>query len=415
MFPAFSTALSALQADSTAIDVVGNDLANLNTTGYKATSAQFEDLMSQSMGVAQSGAQVGMGVGQVGTATEYTQGTLTATGGATDAGIQGNGFFVVQNSANQTLYTRDGSFQVNGSGTLTTATGENVQGWPAVNGVVNPNGPTSNLTLPLGTLIPATQTTSMGLTVNLNSTTASGASFSAPVQVYDSEGTKHTITVDFTNTGANSWSYSVSVPPADLSSGSTTPLATGTLSFDSNGNLTSPLPAASPVAISIPGLADGAADMNVNWNLYNAAGTSSPLTQYNQASGVGGTTQDGFGAGQITSVALQNGGLMVATYSNGQQSTVGQVALASIPNPQSLTSVGDNNLQASVNTGAISTGAAGSGGLGTIVAGSLESSTVDIASEFTHMLSYENSYQAASRVITTADQLLQDTINLVHS
>jgi flagellar hook protein FlgE len=413
MFPAFSVALSALQADSTAIDVVGNDLANLNTTGYKATDVQFEDLMSQSMGIGQNTA-VGMGVAQVGTVSEYTQGTLTSTGGATDAAIQGNGFFVVQNSANQTLYTRDGSFQVNSSGTLTTATGENVQGWSAVNGVVNPNGPTGNLTLPLGTLIPATATTSMGLTVNLDNTTATGTSFSAPVQVFDSQGTSHTLTVDFTANGDNSWSYSVSVPPGDLTSGSTTPLATGTLTFDSNGNLSTPSAANSPIDIKIPGLADGAADMDVSWNLYNSAGTSSTITQYNQASGEGSATQNGYAAGQITNVSLQNGGLMVATYSNGQTSTVGQLALASIPNPQSLTSVGNNNLQATASTGTISTGAAGSGGLGSIVAGSLEGSTVDIASEFTRMLSYENSYQAASRVITTSDQLLQDTINLVH-
>lgn len=413
MFPAFSVALSALQANSTAIDVVGNDLANLNTTGYKATDAQFEDLMSESMGVGQNSAQVGMGVGQVGTVSQYTQGTVTSTGGATDAAIEGNGFFIVQNSANQTLYTRDGSFQVNAAGTLTTATGETVQGWSAVNGTVNPNGPTGNLTLPLGTLTPATATTSMGLTVNLNSTTASGASFSAPIQVYDSQGNSHTLTVDFTNNGANAWSYSVSVPPGDLSSGATAPLATGTLSFDSNGNLTSPTAASGPVDIKIPGLADGAADMSVSWNLYNSDGTS-PLTQYSQASGEGGATQNGFAAGQITDVSLQNGGLLVASYSNGQQSTVGQVALASIPNPESLTSVGDNNLQASFSTGTIATGAAGTGGLGKIVAGSLEASTVDIASEFTKMLSYENSYQAASRVITTSDQLLQDTINLIH-
>jgi len=412
MFPAFSVALSALQADSTAISVVGNDLANLNTTGYKATNVEFEDLMSQSMGVGQTPAQVGMGVGQIGTTADYSQGTLTTTGGATDAAIQGTGFFVVQNSANQTLYTRDGSFQVNASGTLTTATGEAVQGWSATDGVVNPNGPTGNLTLPLGTLTPATATTTMGLGLNLDSTTAAGASFSAPIQVFDSEGTSHTLTVTFTNTAANSWSYSVSVPPTDLTSASTSPLATGTMTFDSNGNLTTPA-AGSPVDIKIPGLADSAADMDVTWNLYDGAGNPT-ITQYNQASGVGSSTQNGFAAGQLTNVSLQNGGLLAANYSNGQHSTIGQVALASVPNPDSLTSVGNNELQATGATGTITLGAAGAGGLGQIVAGSLEGSTVDIASEFTKMLAYENSYQAASRVITTSDQLLQDTINLIH-
>jgi flagellar hook protein FlgE len=413
MFPAYSIALSALQADSTAIDVVGNDLANLNTTGYKATDLNFEDLMAQNMGTAQTIAQVGMGVGPVGTVSNYTQGTLATTNGATDAAIQGNGFFVVQNAENQTLYTRDGSFQVNAAGTLVTATGETVQGWPAVNGSVNPNGPVGNLTLPLGTTIPASATSTMGLTMNLDSTTATGGTFSAPIQVYDSQGTAHTLTVNFTETSANNWSYTVTIPAADLAKGGKTTLTTGTMTFGADGTLTSPAPTDKPTTIAVPGLADGASDLSITWNLFNSDG-SSMITQYDEASGVGNSTQNGFAAGQITNISLQNGGLMVASYSNGQQSTVGQVAMASIPNPETLTSVGDNNLQASAATGTISVGAANSGGLGQIVAGSLESSTVDIASEFTSLLTYERSYQAASRVITSADTMLQDTMNLIH-
>jgi flagellar hook protein FlgE len=412
MFPAYSVALSALKADSTAIDVVGNDLANLNTTGYKSTELEFEDLMSQSMGEGQNSAQIGMGIGQVGTVSNFSQGAITSTGGATDAAIQGDGFFVVQNSANQTLYTRDGSFQVNSAGTLTTATGEAVQGWAAANGVVNPNGPTGNLTLPLGTVIPAVATQNMGITVNLNSATATNGTFTAPVQVFDSEGTAHTLSVTFTESAPNAWAYSVTVPAADTTSG-TTAVASGTLAFDSSGNLKTPAASGSPVALKVAGLADGAADLNINWNLYNSAGTST-LTQYNQASGLGASTQDGYAAGQLSNVSLQNGGLLMATYTNGKQFTVGQLALASVPNPTSLTSVGNNELSASYATGSITLGAAGTGGRGQIVAGSLEGSTVDIASEFTSLLTYERSYQAASRTITTSDQMVQDTMNLIH-
>jgi flagellar hook protein FlgE len=414
MFPSFSVALSALQGDSTAIDVVGNDLANLDTVGYKTTNVEFEDLLAQNMGVGQNVAQVGMGVGPVGTIVNYAQGTLTTTNGATDAAIQGNGFFVVQNSQNQTLYTRDGSFQVSATGTLETATGEAVQGWSAVNGTVNPNGPAGNLVLPLGVLTPAKATTTMALTVNLDSTSATGATFTAPIQVIDSQGSSHTVSVNFTETSAGNWGYTVTIPAADLKAGGTTTIATGTMKFDANGNLTSPAASADPQSLKIAGLADGAADMSIGWSLYNPAGTSSLITQYGQASGVGSSTQNGVAAGQITSVALQNGGSLVATYSNGQQSTVGQLALASIPNPDSLTSVGNNNLQASIATGTISVGAANTSGLGQIVAGSLESSTVDIATEFTKLLTYERSYQAASRVITTSDQMVQDTMNLIH-
>ncbi|MGA3257532.1 MAG: flagellar hook protein FlgE [Bryobacteraceae bacterium] len=410
MSAAFSIALSALQANSTAIDVVGNNLANLNTTGYKDTNVDFETLMAQSLGVGQNSAQVGMGVGSVGTTTDYTQGTITTTSGPMDAAIQGDGFFVVQNAAGQTLYTRDGSFQVNAAGNVETATGENVQGWPAVNGVVNANGAVGNLTVPLGTTVPAVATANMGVTVNLNAQSAVGATFSAPVQVYDSLGTAHTLSVNFTETAANAWSYTVTIPAADLATGGTPQVGSGTLAFNSSGVLTSPTTAQT---VAITGLADGAAAMNINWNLNNSAGTPT-ITQYAEASGVGGTTQDGAAAGQITDVSLENGGLLVANYSNGQQTTVGQLALASIPNPESLTSVGDNCLQASASTGAISVGAANSAGRGQVLAGSLESSTVDMATEFTKLLTYERGYQAASRVITTSDQLLQDTMNLIH-
>ena len=409
MSAAFSIALSALSADTTAIDVVGNNLANLNTTGYKTTDVDFQDLMSQSLGVGTNAAHVGMGVGPLGTVTNFTQGTLTTTNGPTDAAIQGNGFFVVQNATNQTLYTRDGSFQVNSAGNIVTATGENVQGWSAANGAVNPNGPVGNLTVPLGTVVPAVATSTMGLTVNLNSTTAANGTFSAPIQVFDSQGASHTLTVNFTETASNTWGYSVAIPAADLAKGGKPTIASGTMSFDSSGNLTSPT---GPVALTIAGLADGAADMNIGWNLDSSS--TSTITQYAEASSEGTTTQDGAAAGQIVNVSLQNGGLLVANYSNGQQTTVGQVALASIPNPESLTSVGNNELQASTTTGSIAVGAANTGGRGQIVAGALESSTVDMAIEFTNLLTYERSYQAASRVITTSDQMTQDTENLIH-
>jgi flagellar hook protein FlgE len=410
MSAAFSIALSALQANSTAIDVVGNNLANLNTTGYKDTNVDFETLMAQSLGVGQNSAQVGSGVGALSTATEYTQGTITQTSGPMDSAIQGDGFFVVQNPANQTLYTRDGSFQVNATGNVVTATGEDVQGWTAVNGVVNPNGAVGNLVVPLGSTVPAVPTANMSVTVNLNAQSPVGTVFTAPIQVYDSLGASHTLSVNFTETAANAWNYTVTIPAADLTAGGATTVANGALTFSSSGNLTAPLV---PQPVAVAGLADGAADMAINLNLFNAAGTSQ-ITQYAEASGVGSTTQDGAAAGQITNLSLQNGGLLVANYSNGQQTTVGQLALASIPNPESLTSVGNNNLLPSASTGAISIGAANTGGRGQIVAGALESSTVDMATEFTKLLTYERGYQAASRVITTSDQLLQDTMGLIH-
>jgi flagellar hook protein FlgE len=412
MFPGFSAALSALTAESNAIDVSGNNLANLNTPGFKAAEVEFSDLMSETLGGGVNPAQVGMGVGPIQTNTNYVQGAITTTNGPFDAAIQGNGFFVVQGQGGQSLYTRDGSFQVDSAGNLVTATGQNVQGWLAVNGTVNPTGPLSNLTVPVGTQIPGTATTTMSMNVNLNAGAAVGSSFSAPIQVYDSLGTAHTVTVDFTNTAAGSWSYTVTVPAADLSSGGNATLASGTLTFDGNGNLTSPASGSGPQAIAITGLADGASDMNINWNMFDASGNSN-ITQLSETSSLESETQSGAAPGQITNVSLQNGGLLVANYSNGQQVTIGQLAVAGIQNPASLISVGNNNLQASAETAPPVVGAANSGGNGQIEGGALEGSTSDMATEFTNLLSYERSYQAAGRVITTGDQMIQDTLSLI--
>jgi flagellar hook protein FlgE len=405
MFPAFSVALSALNADATGIDIVGNNLANLNTAGFKASDVDFQDLMYQTLGGGTSG-EVGMGVGQVSAVQSFTQGAITTTSGPTDAAIEGNGFFVVKDSSNATLYTRAGDFQLDASGNLVTASGDMVQGWTAVNGVVNPNGPVGNLNFPVGTTTPPTATTTMSMDVNLDASAATGTTFSAPIQVYDSQGTAHTLTMTFTKTAANSWSYVANVPASDQTAPPAGGLLTGTLTFDANGNLTAPLTAQT---VPITGLSDGAADMSVNWNLVDSSGNNT-ITQYAQASGVSSPVQNGNAPGEVTSIGLENGGLMVATYSNGQQVTVGQLAMASITNIQ----VGNNNLQASATTAQAAVGAAGTGGLGQIEGGALESSTADMATQFTDLLSYERSYQAASRVITTSDQLLQETVDLIH-
>jgi len=414
MISSFSTALSGLEADSGAINVIGNDLANLNTTGYKANEIEFSALMSQELGVAGNRNEIGIGVSPVTAFANYTQGSLQTTGGATDAAIQGNGFFVVQGPNNQTDYTRDGSFQVNANGELVTAAGDAVQGWSAAAGAVNTNGPIGSISVPLNATVPANATSSMSLALNLDSRTA-GGTFSAPIQIFDSLGQSHTLTATYTNTGTNTWSYALKIPAADLTTGGSTTLASGTLTFDGNGNLTSPALSADPQVVPITGLADGASALSINWSLYNPTTGSSNITQLAESSGLGSSTQNGFAAGQISNVTLQNGGLLVANYTNGQKVTVGQLAVASIANPDTLTSVGNNYLQASTATSTPAIGTANSGARGQIVAGSLESSTVDIAQEFTSLLTFERSYQANSRVITVSDQLQQATVGLIQA
>jgi flagellar hook protein FlgE len=421
MFTSFSTALSALSADTTAIDVVGNNLANLNTPGFKASDLAFRDLVSESLGANVGETQVGLGTGQPMTIRQFTQGAVQTTNGQLDAAIQGDGFFVVQDSGGDTFYTRAGHFVSDKSGNLLTTTGEHLQGWTSIDpatGQVDTNSPIGNIVVPVGSLHPPAATTVMSQDLNLNSAAAADATsdFKTPLTVYDSLGTSHVLSLNFEKTGPGQWSYNVTLPGSDVSGGTPgTPFdvsgASGTLTFDTNGQLVDP-PAGSPIAFSITGLADGATDMNLTWNLYTASGAAR-ITQFGEPSAPSANSQNGSPAAQLENVGLSDGGQILARYTDGTQLVVGQVALASIRNPGTLVATGNNNFQLSSLTANPSIGVPSTGGRGAVVGGSIESSTVDIASEFTKLIVFQRAYEANSKVITTADQLSQDTINLM--
>ncbi len=410
--PSFAAALSALNADTTAIDVVGNNLANLNTPGFKASTVSFHDLVTESIGAGLGSTQVGFGVGTPVTLRDFSQGAIQSTGGPLDAAIQGDGFFVVQGFTGNTEYTRGGNFQVDTNGDLTTATGELVQGWNQSGGVLNTNLPISNITVPVGALAPPVATSTTSVDLNLDSTATAGPppdTFSTSVQVYDSLGTSHIVTFDYTKTTtANQRTFSASLPPGDTTTPSTP--TTGTMTFDSNGNMISPAPGDPPLVISAPGLTDGASDMNITWNVYN--GATPRISQFAQTSATSAVAQNGSASADLVSVGLANGGQVLAQYSNGTQVVVGQMAMAEIRNPESLISVGDSNFQGSALTALPAIGIPGTGGRGTVVGGAVESSTVDIATQFTNLIIFQRSYEANAHVVTTIDQLSQDTIAL---
>jgi flagellar hook protein FlgE len=408
----FSTALSALNANTTAIDVVGNNLANLNTTGFKASAVSFHDLVTQSIGADLGSTQVGFGVGAPITLRQFTQGAIQTTSGPLDAAIEGDGFFIVQTPAGATEYSRGGNFQVNPSGQLITATGELVEGWSINGGVLNTNAPAGPITVPVGTLAAPRATTSASVDLNLDASAAVGSatgSFATSVQVDDSLGISHVVTFNFTKTAANQWTYSAGLPAADTA-GPPTPVS-GTLTFDVNGNLISPTAATPSPLIAAAGLTDGAADLSIEWGLFNNG--AARITQFAQHSATSALAQNGVPAASLSSVGIADGGQIVAKYSNGQQAVVGQMAMATVRNPESLIAVGNSNFQASALTALPAIGVPGTGGRGTVIGGSVESSTVDIATEFTHLIVFQRAYQAASKVITTVDQLSQTTISLI--
>lgn len=418
MFTAFQTALSALNATSQGIDITSNNLANLNTTGFKASGVSFFDLVTQSYGTAGHG-QVGAGTSAMAVAT-YSQGTPQTTGNPLDAAIQGGGFFIVNNPNGSQVLTRAGNFKTDSSGYLVTQTGSRVQGWTQLNanGTVNTSGAIGDVQVPSGSLQKPVATTAFALSMNLDASAAVGSAtgtFSYPIQAIDSLGNTQTLTASFTKTGPNAWTYNVTIPSSSLASPSTTPLATGTLAFNTDGTLQTP--AAIPpsllnqVAVPITGLADGAADLAINWNLNDATGKST-LTQVDSPSSVSANSQNGSASAQLTGVSIGEGGMIEGQFSNGLQKVLGQIALASIGNPDSLTALGNNTYQISAQTTLPVIGTAQTGGRGDIVGGSLESSTVDIAKEFTNLIVYQRGYQANAKVVNTEDQLTQDTISL---
>ncbi len=418
MSSTFSIALSALQAQSEAINTTGNNLANLNTAGFKGSSVDFKDLFGQSLG-SNASFEVGLGVGVPISNTSFSQGAIQTSTSPYAAAIQGDGFFVVNSPSNQQMFTRDGNFTVDATGALKTETGESVQGWTATSSGLTTTGTPSSIVLPTGAVLPPKPTDSLSVSANLNSAVtvgATNANYQVPVQVVDSLGNTHTLTFDFTKTAANTWSYDVTVPGSDVTGGTAGAqqsilAAPASVSFDSSGNLSTAAGTA-PVNLSLTNLSDGAANLNMNWSMFDKNGAGM-LTQYAQAY-TNSSSQNGLQASQLTSLGIQTGGQLIATFSNGQQKVEAQLALASIQNPNSLHNMGNNNFAATSQTATPAIGLPQTGGRGQIEGGAVESSNVDMATQFTNLIVYQSAYQAASKVITTADQMNQDLLQLIH-
>jgi flagellar hook protein FlgE len=409
MFTSFSTALSALSAHATAVDVVGNNLANLNTPGFKTNVVAFYDLVTQSLGAGLGETQVGFGVARPNTIRQFTQGAIKASTGELDIAVQGDGFLVVREQSGATVYSRGGNLQVDKQGNLLTSTGQRVQGWTESNGALNANGPVGDIVVPVGSIKPPVATTSFSFDLNLNASAPTGAEFSGSIEVFDSLGTSHIVTVDFTKSAtANVWDYALRFPDSDVTS-PITPV-TGSITFDSSGRMVDPPPGGPFPQLVVSGLADGATDLTIDWSMYD--GQTPRLTQYAQASAVSANAQNGSAPAQLIRVGVGNGGVVLAQFSNGVQTVVGQLAMASVRNPESLIAVGNNSYQLSARSALPAIGLPGTGGRGTILGGAIESSTVDIAREFTNLIVLQRGYQANARVITTVDELSQETIGL---
>lgn len=408
----FSIPLSGLDAASEALSVISNNLANVDTDGFKDQNISFKDLFYQGYGADGGGTQlqIGDGVGVEATTADFSNGTISSTGVPTNMAITGNGFFVTQDPNGTVEYTRDGDFTVNSSGQLVTQSGQLVLGYPAVDGVISPGGVPQALNLSETATNPASATTSFSLTSNLDAGADTGTTFSTPLTVYDSLGNSHTLDFTFTKTADNSWSYNVTLPGADTGASSPTTVTSGSLTFDSSGNLTSP--SSGITGISITGLADGAAPMSLTWNLYGTGGAGD-LTQTAAASATEGTDQNGYPSGTLQSFSVDATGTIHGVFSNDQTTAIGQVAIANFQNNQGLQLVGNNSYMATQASGAAAIGVAGTGNLGSITGGAVEASNVDVATEFSKMIAAQRDYEASAKALTTMNTISDDTMNLI--
>jgi flagellar hook protein FlgE len=407
IMPSFATALTGLESNNTALNTIANNLANMNTVGYKDQTDQFSTLFYQQLnGGVNGGVQVGVGTQVATTETNFSDGGPTSTGQATDMALQGNGFFVINDNGQQEL-TRAGDFVLSKNGALQTTSGASVMGYPAVNGSISLGSGVQPIILPLGQTLAAKQTGSMNIQANLDASAAVGTSVPAPITLYDSLGAAHQATVTFTKTAANTWSYSAALPSGEAAGGAGT---MGTLTLDGSGNLTSPTGSIS--GISFTGLNDGASNMNFSWNLSGAAGSS--ITQTASSSNVASATQDGYASGSYQSFSVDGNGIVDASFSNGQKQIIGQIAVATVANQQGLQATNNTAYLATLASGSAVIGTAGNAGRGTIEGGALESSNVDVSTEFSALIVAQRAFEANSKTVTTFDQATQEAINMIH-
>ncbi|HEX9211469.1 MAG TPA: flagellar hook protein FlgE [Bradyrhizobium sp.] len=413
---ALSSAISALSAQSQSLSMISDNIANTSTTGYKTTSAMFDDLVTASSN-ATSYASGGVTVS--GRANITQQGLLAATSNATDVAIQGSGFFVVTSatSGGTVSYTRNGAFSTDNAGYLEN-NGSYLEGWRTdSDGNVVGNESASNLQA-INTQVASTSgsaTTKTTIAANLPSDAATGDTYTSSMTVYDSLGAANSMQVTWTKTGSNAWSASF----ADPTSTSDTTTATGTTSstvditFNSDGSLASTSP--SPATVSITGWTDGAADSTITMNLGTVGGTDG-LTQY--ASGettptvnVTSIDSDGLSYGKLSSISIGKNGVVDATYSNGQTIAIYKIAVATFADPTGLSAASDGLYSATVTSGNAALQASGENGAGTIYGSELESSTTDTSSQFSSMISAQQAYSAASQVISTVDKMYDTLIS----
>jgi len=413
MMRSLFSGVSGLRNHQIRMDVIGNNIANVNTVGYKSSRVTFEEAFAQLLQGASrppgdssnvSGGvnpvQVGLGMNIGSIDLLFTQGNIESTGVTTDLAIQGDSFFVVSNGKGN-VFTRSGNFQLDANGRLVASTnGYIVQGKMATDGVLTDT--IGDIRLPFGQKSAARATTNLALAGNLDAEAEVGDSRETTITVFDAMGARDEITITFTKATGTTWDFEISVADGTVVGG-----ATGTLTFDNQGRLTDPVPATPFVFTPASGAAN--VEIDVGWG---RAGEVNGLSQFAAPSTAVLKEQDGYTMGDLERFSIDQTGTITGAFTNGVTLTLAQVALADFNNPAGLIRSGDNMYQVSSNSGSPVLGFVGEGSQSSITSGALEMSNVDLAQEFTSMITAQRGFQSNARVITTSDEMLQEVVTL---
>jgi flagellar hook protein FlgE len=417
------TSVSGLAAHGEALGVISDNIVNANTTGFKSARGEFQTILAQDL-LSSSGSEMGRGVSLAGITTVFSQGSVIKTERATDTAINGNGFFVVKGDNHGLSYTRDGSFRFDKDGWLATLGGQRVQAYGASpEGRIN--GRLGDIRIPVNS-IPSKMTKQLDLHVNLDARTLpqgpidpnrpdETAQYTGAIQVFDSVGNSHPLSVHFNKTDDGTWEWYATTDGSHLSGGDPGKqegVARGMLHFDSQGRLEKTEQSLLNTSFSNGAVPNQQLEFNFGPTFDKMEPGMETSTQYGSKNAMFKNIQDGFAAGYLTDMSIDEDGVVHGNYTNGQLKTLGQIALARFENPERLNKLGDNQFRDSFSSGPASVGKPNSNGLGGLVTHSLENSNVDLSNEFVSMIKVQRGFQASAKSITTANEMLDDVINI---
>ncbi|GMR19921.1 MAG: flagellar hook protein FlgE [Gammaproteobacteria bacterium] len=411
----FRTALSGLIASGADLRIIGNNVANASTTGFKKSRSEFADVYAVSNLGAASDA-IGTGVRLADVAQQFTQGNIEFTDNNLDLAISGQGFFRLSDNGS-IIYSRAGAFQVDRSGYVVNSNNQRLTAFQA-DATGNITGAIGDLRLDTSDIAP-NATGNIEIGINLDSeasivpvatifdpTDPNSFNNSTSLTIYDSLGNEHLGTFYYRKTAANNWNSYLFVDGQEIYGNAAPPYTADGLQFDANGNLTVPVGG----SITYPAFNTGSGAANLNLTVDYSGGT--PATQYGGNFSVNALTQDGYATGRLNGVDIDSTGVVLSRYTNGQSRVLGQVAMANFSNPQGLQQLGDTSWAESFASGSALVGAPGTSSLGLVQSGALEGSNVDLTEQLVNMITAQRNFQANAQVITTADTITQTIINI---